>query len=134
MTLTILRFTPIYAGLLVLLVLFLAYRVTTFRRSEAISLGDEKGSSAMKRAVRVHANAVENLPLALLLLLMLELNQLTPWLMHVFGVSLLVARGLHAWGFSQRSGVSFGRFYGTLLTWLCMAAMATVNILIIATR
>lgn len=134
MAMSMLRFTPIYGSLLVMLVLFLAYRITIFRRQEKVGLNDNNASDKMRCAIRAHGNAVENIPLALLLLLFLELNQLTPWLMHVFGVSLLIARGLHAWGLSTNSGTSFGRFYGTALTWLCMAAMAVVNLLIIFTR
>lgn len=134
MAMSMLRFTPIYGSLLVILVLFLAYRITGFRRRENVGLNENNASPQMRCAIRAHANAVENIPLALLLLLFLELNQLTPWLMHIFGLSLLLARGLHAWGLSRHSGPSFGRFYGTALTWLCMAAMAVVNLLIIFTR
>ena len=134
MTMSILRFTPIYGSLLVFLVLFLAYRVTVFRRLEKVGLNDSKSSPQMRCAIRAHANAIENIPLALILLLFLELNHLTPWLMHVFGITLLVARGMHAWGLSHHSGTSFGRFYGTVLTWLCMAAMAGVNLLIVLSR
>jgi uncharacterized membrane protein YecN with MAPEG domain len=131
---TMLRFAPVYGGLLVLLVIFLAYRVTTFRQGEKIFLGDDKGSNDMKGAVRAHGNAVENIPLGIALLLMLELNQLTPWLLHVFGASFFVARLLHAWGLSSKNGPSFGRFYGTLLTWLALIGMAVVNILVVLTR
>ncbi|MDX1453092.1 MAG: MAPEG family protein [Oleiphilaceae bacterium] len=112
----------------------MAYRVVTFRRGEGIALGDEKGSRAMKSAVRAHANAVENIPVALVLLLMLELNHLTPWLLNVFGIVLLASRVAHAWGLSRANGPSPGRFYGTAITWLCMAAMAAVNLLIVFTR
>ena len=134
MGMTMLRFTPIYAGLLACLIIYLAYRVTIFRRSEAVALGDDKGSNAMKRAVRAHANAVENTPIALLLLLMLELNHLTPWLLNASGMLLIAGRGLHAWGLSQRTGPSFGRFYGTILTWLSILIMAVLNVAIIITR
>ena len=126
--------SPIYIAILTALVLVLAYRVTTFRRGESISLGDEGCSKAMKSAIRAHGNAVENIPLALILLIALELNHLTPWMLHVFGLTLVVARGLHAWGLSHRNGISFGRLYGTALTWLCMAVMLLVNVLIVVTR
>lgn len=126
--------TPIYASLLVALVIFLAYRVTGFRRGEAIALGDEKGSWEMKRAVRAHANAIENIPLALVLLLILEINQLNPLFLHVLGISVLVARVLHAQGLSKKSGPSFGRFYGTILTWLSLLTMIVLNLAIVLTR
>lgn len=125
--------SPIYGSLLVALLIFLAYRVTTFRRGESIALGDEKGSWEMKRAIRAHANAMENIPAALILLVMLEINQLNPIFLHILGAGFLVARVLHAKGISQKSGPSFGRFYGTILTWLAMLTMVVLNILIVVT-
>lgn len=126
--------TPIYGSLLAVLIIFLAYRVTSFRRGEGISLGDESGSKAMKSAVRAHANAVENIPVGLVLLLMLELNHLQPWMLHAFGLTLLLSRIAHAQGLSKRNGPTKGRFYGTLFTWLCVVAMAAVNLILIFTR
>ena len=126
--------SPFYASLLVALIVFLAYRVTTFRRGEGISLGDESGSKAMKSAVRAHANAVENIPAGIVLLVILELNHLMPWLIHVFGITLLASRIAHAYGLSKKNGPSKGRFYGTLFTWLCLLSMVFVNLLILVTR
>jgi len=120
--------TPIYLSLLALLIIFLAYRITLFRRSEGIGLGEEKGSKAMRGAVRAHANAVENVPLALLLLAALELNSLNPLLLHIFGIVLLLSRMAHAYGLCKTIGPSPGRFYGTLFTWLCIVIMAILNI------
>jgi uncharacterized membrane protein YecN with MAPEG domain len=115
--------TSIYAALAALLVIALALLVVDQRRRSAIGLGDG-GDRALQQRMRVHANAVENLPLALLLLLLLELDATAPALLHAFGGGLLLARVLHAWGFLRRSGVSFGRFAGTLATWLLMIGMA----------
>ena len=127
-------YSPLYAAALVALVLFLAYRVVGFRRGEGIALGDDTGSKAMKSAVRAHANAVENIPLALLLLALLELNHLNPWLLNMFGLILLGARIAHAWGLSHRNGPSKGRFYGTAMTWLVMAAMALMNVVVVGIK
>jgi len=129
-----LSISPIYSSLLIALIVFLAYRVTTFRQGEGIALGDASASNAMKRSVRAHANAIENIPVSLILLLMLELNQLTPWLLHCFGLVLLFSRLVHAWGLSHKTGPSKGRFYGTLFTWLCLACMLVVNVLLVLTR
>ena len=126
--------SPIYASLLGALIIFLAYRVTTFRRAEGIAIGDEKGSKAMKSAVRAHANAVENIPLGIMLLVILELNHLNPFLTHAFGLILLLSRIAHAYGLSKKNGPSKGRFYGTAFTWLCLLAMVVVNLLILVTR
>lgn len=129
-----LSITPIYGSLLVLIIVMLAYRVTTFRQKEKIGLGEDTGSGAMRCAVRAHGNAVENIPVGIILLLILELNYLTPWLLHVFGLMLVISRVAHAWGISASRGPSKARFYGTLFTWLALILMLTVNLLIIMTR
>ncbi len=120
--------TSIYAALAILLLLALAARVVQSRRSEKIGLGDGNNPH-LQRRVRVHANAVENLPIALLGLLLLELNGFHGWILHLLGALLIASRVLHAIGLSNRSGVSFGRFWGTLGTWLVMLAIAVLLLL-----
>jgi uncharacterized membrane protein YecN with MAPEG domain len=115
--------TMLYAGLCAILVVILGLRVVVFRFRHKIGLGDG-GDPALQRRVRVHANAVENLPLALLLLGGMELNGYPASIIHGFGATLFVSRVLHAWGLSHSSGTSKGRFLGTLFTWLLMLAMA----------
>lgn len=119
------RITGIYAAIAALLVLLLALRVTLGRRSSKVGIGDG-GDSGLARRIRVHANAIEYLPLALLLLLILELNQTQPLLLHVFGCVLIAARLIHAFGLSTSSGNSAGRAVGFGLTWLAIAAMAVL--------
>lgn len=119
--------TAFYAALSTLLVVFLAFRVVRRRLQARVGVG--VGTDAvLERRVRVHANAVENLPLALLLLLLLELLVFQHWLLHLFGIGLLLGRILHAWGLNARAGTSPGRFSGALLTWLIMVVMAVLLI------
>ena len=125
---SLLRFAPMYAGVLAILIIFLGYRVTTFRRAEKKSTEQSDCSVGMRCAIRAHANALENIPLALVLLFMLELQFLNPILVNALGVMLVLGRVLHAWGLSRFDGPSFGRFYGMILTWLSMLAMAILNI------
>ena len=119
--------TMLYAGLCTILVVFLALRVVQWRFRHKIGLGDG-GDPQLLMRVRAHANAVENLPLALLLLGGMELNGFPGPLVHGFGATLLVSRAAHAWGLSHRSGTSRGRFLGSLFTWLLMLAMAACAI------
>jgi len=113
----------LYTALSALLMLGLAGRVAKFRHSRRVGLGDG-GDATLARHIRVHGNAVENLPMALLLLLLLELSGVpAPWL-HGFGIALLAGRLLHAFGLGRHSGASPGRFIGTTLTWLSMLGMA----------
>lgn len=115
--------TGIYAALAAIIVLVLALRVSAIRYGKHVDLGDG-GHPDVLRRIRAHANAIENLPLALLLLLLLELNQTQRLWLHVFGCMLVLGRVLHAFGISLRAGPSPGRFAGSLLTWLAMFSMA----------
>ncbi len=117
------RITGLYAALAALLVIFLAARVIRHRLSSGVGVGDG-GDSDLIRRVRVHANAVETLPIGLLLLLLVELNQTQPVVVHLFGIVLIVGRVLHAWGLSRHSGSSPGRAIGMVLTLLAMLGMA----------
>lgn len=119
--------TMLYAGLCTILVVFLALRVAQWRHRNKIGMGDGGDRDLLKR-VRAHANAVENMPLALLLLGGMELNGYPAGLIHGFGSVLVVSRVAHAWGLSHSSGVSRGRFLGSLFTWLLMLAMAAFAI------
>ncbi|MDY0022319.1 MAPEG family protein [Arenimonas caeni] len=120
--------TLLYAALCTLLILALAGRVMAARMKYRVGLGDG-GNTELNRRVRAHANAVEYVPLALLLLGGMELNGYPDWLIHVFGSLLLLSRVLHAWGLHKTAGTSPGRFLGTLVTLLLMIVMAAFAIL-----
>ncbi len=116
------QITAIYAALLGLLMVVLAVRVARYRQTRLIGIGDGGDRDLVKR-IRAHANAVENVPMALLLLLILELTQTQAAWLHVFGLMLLIGRLLHALGLSRHAGSSSGRLIGIALTWLAMLAM-----------
>lgn len=114
-----------YAGLAGLLVVALAIRVMWLRNTRRVGLGT--GSDpALTRAIRAHANAVEYVPLALLLLVLLALQGSPARQLHLFGIVLIVARVLHAIGLSSNPGRSFGRVVGAGLTVLLILAMAVL--------
>ena len=120
--------TLLYAALCTLLILVLACRVIAARWQHKAGLGDG-GNPELNRPVRAHANAVEYVPLALILLGGMELNGYPDWLVHAFGAALLVSRLLHAWGLAVSSGTSPGRFLGTVLTLLLMIAVCVMAVL-----
>lgn len=121
------RITLLFASLHVLLMLYLAYRVVGHRRSLKIGIGDG-GDKLLARKIRVHANFIEYTPIALLMLALLEGAGLSaPWLW-ALGGTLTLARILHATGLSRHSGYSIGRFWGTLLTWIVLAAMSGLGV------
>lgn len=123
----IVTITPLYAGLLGLLIIVLAGLVVRQRWRHQVGLGDG-GQETLGRAIRVHANSIENVPLALLLLLLAELTGTPALVLHVAGITLLIARLLHAWGLTRGSGSSFGRFWGTLVTWVLIVLLSLANV------
>ena len=78
--------TAVYAAISALLVVALSFRVIRLRLSTRTGIGDG-GHQDLARCIRAHANAVEYLPLALLLLLLVDADQVYPnrsdaWLRH----------------------------------------------------
>lgn len=124
---------PFYASLLVLLFIFLSVRVVRVRRSLQVSIGDA-GDKRLLRAMRVQANFAEYVPIALLLLLALELQVFYPWALHLLGAILLVGRLLHAYGVSQaREQLGF-RIVGMACTFAVMLLAAAILIYRFAMR
>jgi uncharacterized membrane protein YecN with MAPEG domain len=119
--------TAFYAGLIALLLLVLAARVSTFRRRLKVSLGDG-GDPIMQRAVRAHANAFEWALPVLLLMLLAELDRAGPVFLHLCGIVLIVARLLHAGGVLRVPGLSFGRTVGIGLNWAVLAVLAVWDV------
>jgi len=119
--------TALYAGLLALLMLFLALRIIRLRWKLRVGLGDG-GDKVMSRAIRIHGNATEHVPIALLLLLAAELNHVKPALLHACGIVLVVARLLHAAGLARSAGASWQRMLGTIGTIVVIVTLAVVNI------
>jgi uncharacterized protein len=117
----------LYGGLLGLLYLFLGWQVVVHRRRSKVGLG-AGGDPALERAIRVHGNFAEYVPLFLLLLLLAELGGAVPWLLHVLGAVFLVSRIGHAYGLSGSGGISRGRFFGTLFTWVSLLLAAVLNL------
>jgi uncharacterized membrane protein YecN with MAPEG domain len=117
------RITLLFASLHALLLLALLARISRHRHGRRIGFGDG-GDPLLARKIRVHGNFIEHVPMALLLMALLESCGLpAPWLW-ALGTTLLLGRALHAIGLSGSAGYSFGRFYGTALTWLVLLAMA----------
>ena len=119
------RITAFYAALSALLIVVLAIRVTLYRRSARIGIGDS-GDHALAKRIRAHANAIELIPIALILLLTAELLVIDAVWLHVFGIVAVLGRVLHAWGLSKTGGVSFPRAAGYVLTLAAIIAMSIV--------
>lgn len=117
--------TTLYAGLLAIFFLFLSAYVIQGRYKYQVGIGNG-ANPALARRVRIHGNFVEYVPLALLLLYLVDNAQTSPFIVHMLGMMLLLGRALHAWGLSTSEGVSFGRFSGMILTLVMIAACAVL--------
>ena len=115
--------TALYASLLALLFLFLSARAVRLRGSLRIGLGDG-GDRLMSRAMRTHANFAEYVPLALLLMYIMERHTNSLVWVHVLGVTLLIARLCHAFGFGREREIFQLRAVGFSLTFIVIAVAA----------
>lgn len=74
-------------------------------------------------ALRVQANFVENVPIALLLLLILEIQGAPAVVLHTAGASLFLLRALHAWGLGCFEGANYPRLIGAQGTFVLIAVL-----------
>lgn len=120
--------TAFYAALSGAILIYLSAMVIARRRELGIGIG-HGGEKHLEQDMRVHANFTEYVPLTLLLLLLAELNHLPALFLHITGTVLLLARVFHAYGLRHHHGYSWQRFYGTLLTFIVLAALVIANLL-----
>lgn len=119
--------TAAYAAVLAILVVALGINVTMHRVKLDVPLGDG-GNAEMLRMIRVHGNAAEYIPLALVLMAIYEANGGWSLALNIAGIALIVGRLLQTWGMWATEKPVFGRQAGQSLTWLTIAALAALNI------
>lgn len=124
---------PFYASLLALLFIFLSFKVVRLRRTLRTSIGDA-GDKRLLRAIRVHSNFAEYTPLALLLLLALELQVFNSLVLHILGITLVTGRLLHAYGVSNTNERLKFRVAGMACTFTVLLVTASVLIYRFAMR
>ena len=107
-----------YAGAMALLSVLLANQVL-YVRLRGGRVPDWKPHATE----RTQANFVENVPLALVLLYLLEVAGAAAAAVHVLGSSLVVLRLLHAWGMSAYPGANYPRLIGAQGTFLLLSVM-----------
>jgi uncharacterized membrane protein YecN with MAPEG domain len=120
--------TGLYAGLLGLLLVILVLRVATRRWRYKVGLGDG-GINDLSKAIRVHGNFVETVPIILILMLLMELSGIPPLYMHIYGILFVFARMLHCLGLSHTENHSRGRFLGVMLS-LTLITVASAALII----
>lgn len=122
--------TGFYAALMGFFIIYLGRRVAYCRRDNQLGIGGESNRE-LSILIRAHGNAVENIPITLLLMVMAELNGLGGWLLHLYGIALVASRIAHAYGFIESKGRAHkGRIFGIVVNWLVIAALGVHNILL----
>jgi uncharacterized membrane protein YecN with MAPEG domain len=117
--------TGLYAGVLALMFVILSVRVVLLRIKNRLSYGDG-GIPALTHAIRIHGNFAEYVPFALVLMALYEMQAGSMYLLHAFGIILVIARIAHIFGLQK--GVLAGRSGGTILT---MSVIVVVGVLLI---
>ncbi|NBO54630.1 MAG: glutathione metabolism protein, partial [Actinobacteria bacterium] len=99
--------TGLYAGLCGLILVGLYARVSQRRLATKIGMGTG-GDAVLEQRIRAHGNFIESVPIALVMLYLLEQTDPDPLYVHAFGVALVLARIAHAHGISSTLGRSAG--------------------------
>jgi uncharacterized membrane protein YecN with MAPEG domain len=119
---------PTYAAILVLIFVFLSIRVIQMRASAKIGMGTGN-DAAMERRIRVHANFAEYVPLALLLLAFMEMQQQSRIIVHILCIVLIIARIVHAVGVTPVNESFPMRVSSVLLTFAVLIIASVLLIL-----
>ena len=99
--------------------LWLGIRCSQVRISDKVLHGDG-GNAMLAKRMRAHANFTEYTPLAMLLVLALNLAGYHGWTLAVSALAFLTARVLHALGMEADKPNPL-RMAGVIVTWLCYA-------------
>ena len=89
--------TALYAALLVAVLVCLTTRIGVLRAKTGISILDG-GNDRVAVEMRRHGNFVEHVPLLIVLMAIVEINEGSPVFLHVVGIALIICRVAHPLG------------------------------------
>lgn len=121
--------TALYAGILGVMSIVLAFGAGSLRGKMGISIGDG-GNTELLLAMRRHGNFVEYVPLALILIGLLEVGGVSNLAVHLLGAGLVVSRIFHAIGLKADTIETISRAIGaggTALVILVASVWAIVS-------
>ena len=120
--------TAIFAGVLILL---LTIAVVKIRRRDGVVLGDND-DRVLAKVIRGHANAIEQLPVALIMMGLAEMQEAPVVLLTLCAVTLMIGRAAHAVYFAVHGTHWRFRMIGMLLTMIAQVGLiATLTIALI---
>ena len=119
--------TLLYTSLITILAIFLAFKVGITRGKTNTLLG-EGDSSELLQSIRSHGNLMESAPITLIILLLLEMQSVADWKLHLIGSSFFLFRILHAYGISISRESTPYRVIGALGSWMLMLGMSIYGV------
>lgn len=124
----ILQTTLSLAAAAAIINIWIMIRVTSLRLSAKVIHGDG-GNAPLLQRMRAHANFVENVPLALILIAVIEMTGKGGTWLAVVGAVFMLARVAHVIGM-DRTGPNPFRAAGTMITMLTHLGLAVMAVLI----
>jgi uncharacterized membrane protein YecN with MAPEG domain len=101
----------LYAGILGVISIAVAFPAGRLRGKLGVSIGDG-GNRDLLLAMRRQANFIEVVPIALILLVLLEMNGVSRIAIHSLGAALVLFRICHAFGIKAETIKGAGRVIG----------------------
>lgn len=113
---SVLSITPIYIAILGLLFIPITMRVALYRIQSKITIGTGDDPEMVRR-MRGQANFIETVPMALFLLIAMELLGASNTWLHALGLTLVLGRTAHYFGMIEIAPFAF-RVIGIVATML----------------
>lgn len=111
--------TPLFTAVFAFLYVLLSLNVIKQRFANQISLGSADNKE-MERAIRIHANFIEYVPIALILFYFIEMLSMSSSLVFYLGSALLIARVMHFFGMQYPKDLILFRKLGMIITLLVL--------------
>ncbi len=109
----------LYAGLNTLILLWIAMSTGQLRAKHKVSIGDG-GILHLTRILRGHANAMENVPMAIILMFVMAGLNTPIFVLHGFGIVLTFGRFFHAMHFIKEDAPGWQRAVGATSSMLVL--------------
>lgn len=115
------QITALYASFFAIMAIVLSNMVSSVRTASGISILHQDN---MKLAVRMrrHGNFIESVPMAIILMGLVEVQGIAPVWVHAMGLVLIAARLAHAFGLNVENPISPLRLAGGIGTQLAMVS------------
>ncbi|MEC7941798.1 MAG: MAPEG family protein [Pseudomonadota bacterium] len=117
--------TALYASLLTLVMLWLSIEVIKQRRKNQVAHADG-GVESLQVARSAQSNAMDYIPITVILMALIDFNGANVWLIHVIGVAFVAGRIIHGKSILARS--LKGRKQGMYLTFASMVSLVVLNL------